>query len=53
MATALEQNILEAQPREAGTKNDAPRVRRDGKIPAVVYGAGKDSLPDQRGSAAW
>jgi large subunit ribosomal protein L25 len=45
MATALETNILEAQPREAGTKNDARRVRRDGKIPAVVYGAGKDSLP--------
>ena len=45
MATALEQNILEAQPREAGTKNHARRVRRDGKIPAVVYGAGKDSLP--------
>ncbi len=44
MATALETNILEAQPREAGTKNDAKRVRRDGKIPAVVYGAGKDSL---------
>jgi|SRR5579862_1590859 len=44
MATALETNILEAQPREAGTKNQARRVRRDGKIPAVVYGAGKDSL---------
>jgi len=45
MATALETNTLEAQPREAGTKNHARRVRRDGKIPAVVYGAGKDSLP--------
>src|SRR5579871_6085208 len=45
MATALETNVLEAQPREAGTKNHARRVRRDGKIPAVVYGAGKDSLP--------
>ena len=45
MATALETNVLEGQPREAGTKNDAKRVRRDGKIPAVVYGAGKDSLP--------
>ena len=43
MATALETNILEAQPREAGTKNDARRIRRDGKIPAVVYGAGTDS----------
>ena len=44
MATALETNVLEAQPREAGTKNDARRVRREGKIPAVVYGAGKESL---------
>jgi len=44
MATAIEQNTLEAQPREAGTKNDARAVRREGKIPAVVYGAGKDSL---------
>ena len=45
MATALETNVLEAQKREPGTKNVARRVRRDGKIPAVVYGAGKDSLP--------
>jgi large subunit ribosomal protein L25 len=44
MATAFETNTLEAHPREAGTKNEARRVRRDGKIPAVVYGAGKDSL---------
>jgi large subunit ribosomal protein L25 len=45
MATALETNVLEAQTREPGTKNQARRVRRDGKIPAVVYGAGKESLP--------
>jgi large subunit ribosomal protein L25 len=45
MATTLEQNTLEAQPREAGTKNHARRVRREGKIPAVVYGAGKDAMP--------
>src|SRR6202007_2573836 len=44
MATALETNLLEAQPRESGNKNQARRVRRDGKIPAVIYGAGKDSL---------
>jgi large subunit ribosomal protein L25 len=44
MATALETNLLEAQPREAGTKNHARRVRQEGKIPAVVYGAGKESL---------
>jgi large subunit ribosomal protein L25 len=45
MATVTDNNTLEAQPRTAGNKNDARRVRRGGKIPAVVYGAGKDSLP--------
>jgi large subunit ribosomal protein L25 len=45
MATATEQNLLEAQPRTPGTKNDARRVRRDGKVPAVVYGAGKQTMP--------
>lgn len=45
MPTATtEQNILEAQPRNPGTKNDARRVRRDGKVPAVVYGAGKAAV---------
>lgn len=44
MATTLEQNTLEAQPREAGSKNHARRVREAGKIPGVLYGAGKDSL---------
>ena len=43
MAT-IEQNILEAEPRESGTKNQARRVRREGKIPGVVYGAGKYAL---------
>lgn len=45
MASTLEQNTLEAETREAGTKNHARRVRREGRIPAVVYGAGKDSVP--------
>jgi large subunit ribosomal protein L25 len=45
MPTATpDKSLLEAQPRAAGTKNDARRVRRDGKIPAVVYGAGKQAL---------
>ena len=39
----MESNVLEAQPREAGNKNDARRVRVSGKVPAVVYGAGKDA----------
>jgi large subunit ribosomal protein L25 len=44
MATATEQNTLEAQPRTAGTKNDARRVRKQGKVPGVVYGANKPTL---------
>jgi len=43
MATATDISILEAQKREPGTKNAARRVRAGGKIPAVVYGAGKDA----------
>src|SRR5690348_10326771 len=46
MATkTIEQNILEAQQRTPGTKNDARRVRKGGKIPGVVYGAKKDAVP--------
>jgi large subunit ribosomal protein L25 len=46
MPTATpDKSLLEAQPRDAGTKNDARRVRREGKIPAVVYGAGKQATP--------
>jgi large subunit ribosomal protein L25 len=45
MATVTDNNTLEAQPRTAGNKNAARRVRVEGKIPAVVYGAGQDSLP--------
>jgi large subunit ribosomal protein L25 len=45
MATAIDINTLEANPREAGNKNMARRVRMGGKIPAVVYGAGKSSMP--------
>jgi len=44
MATVTDTNILEAQPRTAGNKNEARRVRQGGKIPAVVYGAGQQSL---------
>ena len=46
MPTATpDKSLLEAQPRDPGTKNDARRVRRQGKIPAVVYGAGKQAMP--------
>ncbi len=46
MATkAADTSTLEAQPRTPGTKNDARRVRREGRIPAVIYGAGKSAVP--------
>jgi len=45
MATVTESNVLEAQPRTPGNKNVARRVRQGGKIPGVLYGAGKQSLP--------
>jgi large subunit ribosomal protein L25 len=44
MATVTETNVVEAQPREANGKNVARRVRKSGKLPAVVYGAGKPPL---------
>src|ERR1700689_1353778 len=44
MATAIETNVLEAHPRESGNNNMARRVRMGGKIPGVLYGAGKNSL---------
>ena len=42
MATA--ENTVQAEPRKAGGKNDAKRVRRTGMVPAAVYGAGKDPV---------
>ncbi|HKS72329.1 MAG TPA: 50S ribosomal protein L25 [Terriglobales bacterium] len=42
-ATATESNLLEAQARTPGNKNEARRVRKAGRIPAVLYGAGKDA----------
>jgi large subunit ribosomal protein L25 len=44
MATATEKTPLEAQPRTSGNKNAARRVRRAGKVPGVLYGAGKEAL---------
>ncbi len=44
MATATENSVLEAQPRISGNKNVARRVRRAGRIPGVVYGAGKQAM---------
>ena len=43
MATA--ENTVKAEPRKAGGKNDAKRVRKTGLVPAAIYGAGKDPVP--------
>jgi len=41
------QELVETQPRpeQARTKNAARRVRASGRIPAIVYGAKKESVP--------
>jgi large subunit ribosomal protein L25 len=44
MATATEPKNIETKPRKGGNKNDARRLRRDGLIPAVLYGAGLEPL---------
>jgi large subunit ribosomal protein L25 len=41
---AIAENTVTAQPRKAGGKNDARRVRKTGLVPAAVYGAGKDPV---------
>ncbi|HEV3062754.1 MAG TPA: 50S ribosomal protein L25 [Vicinamibacterales bacterium] len=37
--------ILEATARDTFGKNEARRTRRDGRVPAVLYGEGKDATP--------
>ena len=46
MATATAEKLVEATPRAAESrgKNEARRLRVQGKIPAVLYGAKKDSI---------
>ena len=44
MATATAEKNVEAKSRQGGGKNDARRLRKTGMIPAVVYGAGQDSM---------
>jgi large subunit ribosomal protein L25 len=42
MATAATANqVVQAEIREANGKNEARRVRRGGRVPAILYGAGK------------
>ena len=40
------ESILEAQKRETFGKNEARRLRREGKVPAVLYGGSKaEAMP--------
>ncbi len=45
MATATAENMVQAVPRQPKNKNEARRVRRAGRVPAVIYGAGKQAMP--------
>jgi large subunit ribosomal protein L25 len=38
---------IKAEPRETGSKNSARRLRRDGKIPAILYGPKSQPVPLQ------
>ena len=40
--------ILEATPRDTFGKNEARRTRREGTVPAVVYGAATDGAEPRR-----
>jgi len=41
----IKEITVEASPRAERGKNEARRLRRQGQIPAVLYGGGKESLP--------
>ncbi len=41
----MAQMVIEAEPRKAGNKNDARRLRRAGCVPGVLYGAGDPGVP--------
>jgi len=43
-ATTTATNVVEAQPRAERGKNEARRVRRGGRVPAVLYGAKKETV---------
>jgi large subunit ribosomal protein L25 len=45
MATATENFNIKAAGRESRGKNEARRLRKQGSIPAIVYGAGKAPVP--------
>jgi len=45
MRETMQRQLIEAAPRSSRGKNEMRRLRAGGRVPAVLYGAGKDSLP--------
>ena len=41
----MERQVIAAEPRSETGKNEMRRMRKAGRVPAVLYGAGKESLP--------
>jgi len=41
----MKDQLVEVNPRESFGKNESRRMRRAGKIPAILYGAGLDPVP--------
>ena len=41
----MERQVIEAEPRSETGKNEMRRLRKAGRIPAVLYGAGKETFP--------
>lgn len=44
MPEATQRQVIEAEPRSSTGKNEMRRLRAGGQVPAVLYGAGKESL---------
>jgi large subunit ribosomal protein L25 len=45
MPEAMERQVIEAELRSSTGKNEMRRLRQAGRVPAVLYGAGKETLP--------
>ena len=45
MQEAMQRQVIEAEPRSSTGKNEMRRLRQEGRVPAVLYGAGKECLP--------
>lgn len=41
----IQRQVIEAEPRSSTGKNEMRRLRQVGRVPAVLYGAGKETLP--------